>query len=104
MSTADEYSNPGDRERLSEKLSPDNDLPQRPRATSAARSWLRFGFEFAEGLGGLGEGVGDGLVPVHVRAACALFPRAFLAQCCRQDRVGQLGSPLRRAPLCFPAA
>ena len=27
--------------------------------------------EFAEGLGGLGEGVGEGLVPVHVRAAGA---------------------------------
>jgi len=36
-----------------------------------SRSWLRFGFELAEGLGGLGEGVGEGLVPAHVRAAGA---------------------------------
>ena len=38
---------------------------------AAARSWLGPGLEFVEGLGGLGEGVGDGSVPVHVGAAGA---------------------------------
>ena len=52
---------------------------QYPRPEPAARSWLGLRWEFAEGLGGLGEGVGDGLVPVHVRAAGAQFPRALLA-------------------------
>jgi hypothetical protein len=37
-------------------------------------SGLSRGSEFAEGLGGLGEGVGDGLVPVHVCAASAQLP------------------------------
>ena len=47
--------------------------------------------EFAEGLGGLDEGVGEGLVPVHVRAAGAELPRALFAQGCRQCRADQLG-------------
>jgi hypothetical protein len=37
----------------------------------AARSWLGLSLKSGEGLGGLGEGVGEGLVPVHVRAAGA---------------------------------
>ena len=44
------------------------------------RSWLDRGLEFAEGLGGRAEGVGDGLVPVHVRAAGAQFLRPLFAQ------------------------
>jgi hypothetical protein len=51
---------------------------------SAACSRLGAGFEFAEGLGGLGEGVGKGLVPVHVRAAGAEFPGALVAEDRRQ--------------------
>jgi F0F1-type ATP synthase membrane subunit c/vacuolar-type H+-ATPase subunit K len=43
------------------------------------RSWLDLGSGFAEGLGGLGEGVGEGLVPLHVRAAGAEFPGPLLA-------------------------
>ena len=35
----------------------------------AGRSQLGLGVELVEGLGGLGEGVGEGLVPVHVGAA-----------------------------------
>jgi hypothetical protein len=41
---------------------------------SWARSCLGRGSGFVKGLGGLGEGVGDGLVPVHVGAA-GLFVR-----------------------------
>ncbi|MGN6176058.1 MAG: hypothetical protein ACTHPS_24385 [Streptosporangiaceae bacterium] len=47
------------------------------------RTWKRSpsrlgrGFEFGEGLRGLGEGAGEGLVPVHVRAAGAKLPRAL---------------------------
>ena len=44
------------------------------------RCWSAPGRRLFEGLGGLGEGVGDGLVPVHVRAAGAQFPRALIAQ------------------------
>jgi hypothetical protein len=46
----------------------------------ATCSWLGLGLGFVEGLGGLGEGVGDGLVPVHVGAAGAEFSCALLAQ------------------------
>src|SRR5215831_1061407 len=53
---------------------------------AAARLRLGPGFEFAEGLGDLGEGVGDVLVPVHVRAAGVEFLRALFAQRCRQVR------------------
>ena len=49
-------------------------------ARSRTCSRKDLGLGFAEGLGGLGEGVGDGLVPVHVRAAGMQFPRALLAQ------------------------
>ena len=42
-------------------------------------SWLSRGLEFAEGLSGLGEGVGDDLVPVHARAAGAQCPGALFA-------------------------
>jgi hypothetical protein len=45
----------------------------------AAGSWLRLGSGFVKGLGGLGEGVSDGLVPVHVRAAGAELPGALIA-------------------------
>jgi hypothetical protein len=49
-------------------------------------SWLSLGLEFVEGLGGLGKGVGDGLVPVHVGAAGAEFSRALPAQSFRHDQ------------------
>src|SRR4029450_12944113 len=49
-------------------------------------SWLSPGLEFVEGLGGLGKGVGDGLVPVHVGAAGAEFSRALRAKCFRHDQ------------------
>src|SRR6516164_6240463 len=48
------------------------------------------GFEISEGLGGLAQGVGDGLVPVHVRTAGAQFPGALLAQGRRYGRTDQL--------------
>ena len=57
-----------------------------PPCPPAARSWLPLGSEVVESLGGLGEGVGEGLVPVHVRALGAQFPRALFAQGCRDDR------------------
>ena len=47
--------------------------------------------EFAEGLGGVGEGVGDGLVPVHARALSAAFPCALFAQNLRHDQTDHLG-------------
>src|SRR2546430_12621604 len=62
---------------------------------AAARSWLGPGLEFVEGLGGLGEGVGDGLVPVHVRAAGAQFPGVLFTQGCRHGRVDLLSGPCR---------
>jgi hypothetical protein len=49
-------------------------------------SWLSLGLEFVEGLGGLGKGVGEGLVPVHVGAAGAEFSRALPAQSFRHDQ------------------
>jgi hypothetical protein len=51
---------------------------------AAACSWLGAGSDFAEGLGGLGEGVGKGLVPVHARAAGAELPSALIAEDYRQ--------------------
>src|SRR5207253_2378105 len=60
----------------------------------ATRSWLRLGSEIVEGLGGLGDGVGNGLVPVHIRPASAQLPYAFIAQSYprvharRRDHVG----------------
>ena len=45
--------------------------------------------ELVEGLGGLGKGVGDGLVPVHVGTAGAEFSRALLAQSFRHDQAQQ---------------
>ena len=53
---------------------------------TAVHSWPGRGFKIVESLGGLGEGVGEGLVPVHVRALGAQFPRALFAQGCRDDR------------------
>ena len=46
----------------------------------------RLGLEFGAGLGGLGEGVGEGLVPAHGSAAGAQFPRALFAQGCPHDQ------------------
>ena len=70
--------------------------PPRP---PAARSWLPLGSEVVEGLGDLGDGVGDGLVPVHVRPAGAQFPHAFITQGCRAIMLGGRGSRwLRRRP------
>jgi hypothetical protein len=40
----------------------------------------RNGLEFVDGLCGLGEGVGDGLVAVHVGAECSQFPDARIAK------------------------
>src|SRR5215207_142385 len=67
--------------------------------TGATCSWLSPEFELVEGLGGLGEGVGDGLVPVHVGAAGAEFSRVLLAQSFRHEadqpsdcrRLGHIG-------------
>ena len=55
-------------------------------ARSRTCSCKDLGLAFVEGLGGLGEGVGDGLVPVHVRAAGAQFPRALFAEGSRYGR------------------
>ena len=51
--------------------------------------------EFCGGLGGLRKGVGEGLVPIHVRAAGAEFPGALLAQGLRHDQADQLSPPHR---------
>jgi hypothetical protein len=59
-------------------------------------SCLAFGSEFVKGLGDLGEGVGDGLVPVHVRAVCAQFPRALFIQGCLRRRADGSGGVRRR--------
>src|SRR5262249_56472778 len=61
---------------------------------AAARSWLPLGSQVVESLGGLGDGVGDGLVPVHVRPAGAQLPYASIVQryprlhARRRDNVG----------------
>ena len=47
---------------------------------------------FGEGLRGLAEGVSNGLVPVHARAAGMQFPRALFADGRRDGRGDQLGS------------
>src|SRR6516165_11440890 len=60
------------------------------RPVSLPCSWLGGGIRFAEGLGGLGQSVNEGLVPVHVRAAGAQFPGALLAQGFRHGRADQL--------------
>jgi hypothetical protein len=46
----------------------------------------------------LGEGIGDGLVPVHVRSAGAQFARALFAQGSRDSGGDQLRSPRRLDP------
>src|SRR4029453_14683296 len=56
-------------------------------STGATCSWLSPGFEFVEGLGGLGKGVGDGLVPVHVGAAGAGFCPGLRARGFRPDQL-----------------
>src|SRR5215475_14040845 len=68
---------------------------------AADRSWLSFGFELAEALGGLGEGVGEGLVPAHVRAAGAQFPGALIAQRLLHDRADRLDKGRRLAYVGF---
>jgi hypothetical protein len=67
-------------------------LERRPGRT---RSLMGLGLGFVECLRDLGEGVGEGLVPVHVRAAGAEFSRGLLAQGFRHDRADQPGR-LRR--------
>ena len=57
------------------------------RTLGRLASWLDRGSGLAEGLAGLGEGVGQGLIPVLVRAAGAKFPGALLAQI-RRSRPG----------------
>jgi hypothetical protein len=55
------------------------------RRPGGTRSWLGLGLGFVEGLCDLGEGVGDGLVPVHVGTAGAEFSCVLLAQSFRDD-------------------
>src|SRR5467141_2133375 len=69
-----------------------------PPCPPAARSWLRLGSEIVEGLGGLGDGVGNGLVPVHVRPAGAQLPYAFIVQSYRRVHAR------RRDHVCFGGA
>ena len=63
-------------------------------STGATCSWLSLGLELVEGLGGLGEGVGEGLVPVHVGTAGAEFARTLLAQSFGDDQAerGEYGN------------
>jgi len=44
-------------------------------STGTTYLWLSPGFEFVEGLGRLGKGVGHGFVPVHIGTAGAEFLR-----------------------------
>ena len=60
--------------------------------------------EFVEGLGGLGKGVGDGLVPVHVGTAGAEFSRALLAQSFRDDQADQRSDSRRLGHIGFGGA
>src|SRR2546430_17327500 len=46
----------------------------------AARLWLRLGSEVVESLGGLGDGVGNGLGPIHICPAGGQLPYAVIAQ------------------------
>src|SRR5580692_3119852 len=57
--------------------------------------WLDRGSGLAEGLAGLAEGIGQGLIPVVVRAAGAKFPGALLAQSFGHGRADQLGEHRR---------
>jgi hypothetical protein len=72
--------------------------------TAATCSWLCPGVELVEGLGGLGKGVGDGLVPVHVGAAGAEFSRALLAQSFRDDQAEQPSDSRRLGHIGFGRA
>src|SRR5215203_321667 len=66
--------------------------------------WLSPGFEFVEGLGGLGQGVGDGFVPVHVGAAGVEFSRALLAQGFCDDQADRLSDCRRLVHIGFGGA
>jgi hypothetical protein len=54
-----------------------------------------FRIELIQSLIGLGEGVGDGLFPVHLRAASAELPGSLFSQRCRHNRVDHLIGPRR---------
>ena len=73
-------------------------------STGATWLWLGSGLEFVEGLGGLGKGVGDGLVPVHVGAAGAEFSRAVLAQSFGDDQADQRSDSRRVGHIGFGRA
>ena len=55
-------------------------------------------------MGGLSEGVGDGLVPVHLGAAGAKFSRALLAQSFRDDQAEQPSDSRRLGHIGFGGA
>src|SRR5215218_4310925 len=67
-------------------------------------SWLSPGSELVEGLGGLIDGIGDGLVPVHLGAAGAEFSRALLAQSFRDDQADQWSNSRRLGHMGFSGA
>jgi hypothetical protein len=73
-------------------------------STGAPCSWLSPGLEFVEGLGGLGKGVGDGLVPVHLGTAGAQFSRALLAQSFGDDQAEHSSDSRRLGHIGFGGA
>jgi hypothetical protein len=63
------------------------------RASLRAHSLMCLGLGFVEGLGDLGEGVGEGLVPVHVSTAGSEFRRARISEGSHDCGAGCLGEP-----------
>jgi hypothetical protein len=70
----------------------------------AGRSWLGLGLKLGEGLGGLGQDVGEGLVAIHIGATGTEFSRALLAQSFGDDQADHPSDSRRLSHIGFGRA